>query len=859
MEDESKLKGQLILELEEARKRIAELEEYAAECRLTEKALCKSNEMLEAALATARMAYWDWNRNTGRKIASDSASHVFGLLHTETFERSSEGFKLVHPDDVERYSALVHQAVERGESWHCEFRIIRPCDGRTAWLEERATAKRDPQTGEIHLTGLAWDITEHKLTEQALRMSEERYRILAENAQDVIWAVDPDFHFTYVSPSSVKMFGYTPEEIMSQPFASAYTKESCERIMESLSQAMVWIKEGEVPEEKKNSILEAQRYRKDGSTIWVEITTSGLFNEEGKLVSIVGVTRNISERKKVEEELQKYREHLEEIVKERMIELDVRNTQLEKEVAERKRAECSLRESEALYRLLATNASDIIFTLDMDLRFTFISPSISRIRGFSVEEAMAQTPSEALTPASLEVAMKVFQEEFDGELKDSKDMFKTHTLELEETCKDGSTVWTETTFSVLCDDRNNLTGILGITRDISERKQAEEEKKKLEDKLLHAQKIEALDRFAGGIAHDLNNILSPIIINIEGLLDDEPHDSIRYEILEETLRAAYRQRDLVKKILAFGRRSEQIMKPVHMVPLLEESLAFLRSSLPSTIEIQKYFEVKSDTIIGDPIQIQQVIMNLCRNAADALEGHRGAIEVSLKNSYIKSKRDYMGIQKGEYLELTVRDTGVGMGSDVKERIFDPFFTTKGVGKGTGLGLSIAHGIVKSHAGAIIAKSHVGKGSLLKVYLPLSKARPQAQAFYDNHTPSEFSRRKILLVDDEEIILSSLQRTLKTAGYQVIPSRNGPEALNLFSRKPDEIDLVITDLTMPEMIGLDLAGELLKVRPDIPIILCTGFNDIINQKDVESYGISELLLKPVGAGELKKAIQRVLGV
>jgi PAS domain S-box-containing protein len=413
------------------------------------------------------------------------------------------------------------------------------------------------------------------------------------------------------------------------------------------------------------------------------------------------------------------------------------------------------------------------------------------------------------------------------------------------------------TSRILYDNGGRPVSSTGLITDITGRKRVEEEKRRVEVQLAQAQRIEALDKFAGGIAHDLNNILSPIIVNIEDLLENEPPGSARRDVLDETLKAAYRQRDLIKKILTFGRKSEQAVQPMQVGPLLEESLAFLRSSLPSTIRIEERVEAKADVIVGDPIQIQQVIMNLVQNAADALEEGKGTIEVRLASARLTAAHGHQGIREGEYLRLTVRDTGTGMKPEVMERIFDPFFTTKGAGRGTGMGLSITYGIVQGHGGTITAESHPGKGSTFKVYLPLCEAECEPRVTRGERASSGGGKEKILLVDDEELILSSMQRVLKTAGYEVTPARSGIDAIDLFSRSPDGFDLVITDMTMPGMTGVELARKLLGIHPGLPVILCTGYKDVISQQEAKRNGIRQLLLKPVGAGELKNVIHRAL--
>ncbi|HNY65836.1 MAG TPA: response regulator [Deltaproteobacteria bacterium] len=394
-----------------------------------------------------------------------------------------------------------------------------------------------------------------------------------------------------------------------------------------------------------------------------------------------------------------------------------------------------------------------------------------------------------------------------------------------------------------------------LAREIAEHRRTEEEKQRIEAQLIQSQKIEALGKFAGGIAHDLNNILYPIIINTEMLLEETDPGTSAHEALGQTLKAAHRQKDLVKKILSFSRQSEQRLKKLKLAPFLEETLTFVRSSLPTTIEMRQRISAPEDAVMGDPSQLQQVIVNLCRNAADALESQKGVIEVVLGTVCLNEDPARPGMKPGTYLELKVRDNGKGIPPEIMDRIFEPYFTTKGVGKGVGMGLSVVHGILKSHGGVVTVESSPGKGAQFTVYLPVAEGAEGREAA--DACPAQ-GRKKILLVDDEEIILSSMKRALERSSFSVAAARDGSEALALFEQEPDGFDLVITDLTMPGMNGLAVARKLMEIRPDLPVILCTGFSDIIDEEEAKAQSIRELILKPAGTAEIKEAVSRALG-
>lgn len=381
---------------------------------------------------------------------------------------------------------------------------------------------------------------------------------------------------------------------------------------------------------------------------------------------------------------------------------------------------------------------------------------------------------------------------------------------------------------------------------------------KYERQLQQVLKIQAIGTLAGGIAHDFNNILFPIVGYTELTMDEVAEGSVAHNNLAEILKAANRARDLVQQILTFSRQSGQERKPTKVQYIIEEALKLLRASIPASIEIIHEIDEDCRPVMGDATQIHQVIMNLCTNAYQAMQDKGGRLTVSLKEVDISYEEtvEKIGMQPGKHLRLAVTDEGCGMDASVLDRIFEPYYTTKEQGKGTGLGLSVIHGIVKNHRGDITVNSALGKGSTFQVYLPVIEDDIVATEFEPTNGTAKGNER-ILLIDDEEQIVSMEQQMLENLGYQVTARTNSEEALREFSQQPQNYDLVITDMTMPHMTGDQLAKKLLDIKPDIPVILCTGFNEDITEEKALAMGIQKFVMKPVIKNDLATTIRTVL--
>jgi len=382
-------------------------------------------------------------------------------------------------------------------------------------------------------------------------------------------------------------------------------------------------------------------------------------------------------------------------------------------------------------------------------------------------------------------------------------------------------------------------------------------KQEMETKFLHAQKMESMGTLTGGIAHDFNNILNIILGNTELALEDVPKSNPAYSSLEEIMTASLRAANIVKQLLSFHSKTGQKLQTIQIVPVIKDVLKFLRSSIPSTINIEQDIFVTNETILADPTQINRIMMNLCINASQAMEQTGGSLKVVVKKTVLDdhSAKTYPDLKSGDHVKVIVSDTGPGIEPEIIDRIFDPYFTTKEVGKGSGMGLSVVHGIVKSHGGAITIDSSPGKGSKFSIFFPLVTEKPMVETPIIQDIPR--GSETILFVDDEISIVKMVKKMLRLLGYKVETATRPHDALKLFGLNPDHFDLVITDMTMPRMTGVNLSEKLMNIRPDIPIIICTGHSAHVDQEKAKELGLAAYVMKPINMLETAKTIRKIL--
>lgn len=420
----------------------------------------------------------------------------------------------------------------------------------------------------------------------------------------------------------------------------------------------------------------------------------------------------------------------------------------------------------------------------------------------------------------------------------------------------GDICWQEWTDQALFDGGKNLIEYQSLGRDITKEKLALEEKTRLEKQLRQSQKLEAIGTLAGGIAHDFNNILGIIMGFTELSLDDTGEDSLVHRNLKQIYYAATRAKDLVQQILTFSRQIDDKKVPMRISGVIKDVLKLLRATLPATIEIRQKIAEDDGMVLTDEIQIQQVMMNLCINAQQAMEPDGGILEILMQNvfldvDYLKGK----DLKPGLYVKLSVIDTGQGISPEDIKRVFDPYFTTKGPGEGTGLGLSVVHGIVKNHGGDISVYSEPGRGTAVHIFLPVTDA--EETTYTEETHPLAKGNEYILFIDDEAALVEIGARILESLGYQVEARTSSSDTLNAFRQDPWKYNLVITDQAMPVLTGLQLAGEMRRIRPDIPIVLCTGFSDSINDENYKDHGINAYVMKPMVKKEIAAVIRKVL--
>ncbi|MBU4261782.1 MAG: transporter substrate-binding domain-containing protein [Proteobacteria bacterium] len=525
------------------------------------------------------------------------------------------------------------------------------------------------------------------------------------------------------------------------------------------------------------------------------------------------------------------------------------HAELEQRVADRTK---ELKEEKEKAQKYFDIAGVMLGALNRAGEVTLINQKGCQILGVTEDEVIGKNWFDHYLPGSITKATKeVFRKLMAGETA-AAEYYENPVL-----TSDGSQQIIAFHNILLTDEKGQIKGVLFSGLDITERKRAEVEKARIEVQLRQSLKMEAIGTLAGGIAHDFNNILSAIIGYSEIAIEDLPSDSRVVMNLRKVLKAGFRARDLVKQILAFSRQAN--IDPVYLRPasIIKEGIKLLRSSIPVTIEIYEDIDPATGVIMADPTQLHQILMNLCTNAFHAMEYKGGRLEISLHEVVLgrETLDNELGVAAGTFAQLTVHDSGTGIDPAIRNNIFDPYFTTKEAGKGTGMGLAIIHGIVKNYGGFISCESELGRGTTFKAFLPVVKQdTPADEEILDGIATGT---EEILFVDDEVQIADMAKEILQRLGYAVTLRKSSIEALEAFHNQPEKFDLVITDQTMPGMTGIELSRRMLQIRPDLPIILCTGYSSTVSEAEARFLGIKEFAFKPISIRSLARLIRKVL--
>ena len=545
--------------------------------------------------------------------------------------------------------------------------------------------------------------------------------------------------------------------------------------------------------------FETRMVRRDGRRIWVLINGRAVYDAQGALRHIEGMVQDITHRKNAEAELRR------------------------------------------LSAAVVQVADTIIITNDRG-EIDYVNPAFETTTGFRREEVLGRQPD--FLGADQRNVMR-YREAFDAATQG-----RVWTGTFSNRKEDGSEIIMETTVSPIKSASGRFISCAAVSRDVTE-------KLRFEAQLRQTQKMEAIGTLAGGIAHDFNNMLGVIIGCSELAMDQIPANSLARDDLEKVVDAGMRAKALVRQILTFSRQDESEPKPLMLRPFIKEVVKFLASTLPAAVTIQTRLDATDGTVMADPTQMQQVLLNLCTNAAHAMAPGGGVIRIALtEEEVLDAGGAFPELKAGPYALLTVSDTGCGIPQEQLHRIFDPFFTTKGVGQGTGLGLSVVHGIVQGHEGGVYVSSAVGSGTTFQVLLP-SLSHPDIVALTETALPLPEGSEAILVVDDEPVLGDIIKRILSGLGYRVRLFLDSPQALAFFQRDPDGFDLALLDYNIPDLNGLDLGQRLQAVRPDLPVILYTGMKLENLGRAAEREGTWKFLNKPLSRTDLSLAVRRVL--
>ena len=825
--------------------------------KLAEKEQGKLRTQLSTALEIANLAPWEYDVETAQFTFND---YFYSIYHTTV--RQMGGYKktieeyishFVHQEDIHIVKEVHDRLLEVSDSntaEQTEYRIMY-ADGGTGHVNARIYIVRDSEGRPTRAYGVIQDITGRKRAQEELLEAKDKYTELFNQSAEGIYLFDSDGYIIDVNHMACRQSGYSREELLNlnitdlNSMREDYSNFSKKELLKRLSQ---W-------QPGQRYILEAEYRKKDGTIIPIQTTTGTV--HFGNRDLFLTIAQDISDRKRAEKELQRSKNRLESLWSIAQIADSDLKTIYDHILAE----VLKITESEyAFYGFLAENNKSMLLHA-----YSQKTMADCQIRNnplhFPIDEASIWTKA-------IREKRIITLNDFLSEQPEKKGVPKGHVpvtrlmtvpLVINDRVVSIAAVankkeeYTE-------EDEMQIESFLRNVQILIERKRSEEEKLELTGRLQQAQKMESIGTLAGGIAHDFNNILSPIMGYSEMAMMELPPDSPIQNSIKQIHMAGDRAKELVKQILTFARKRDEERLQLKASTIVKEVIKFLRSTIPTTVDIQYHLRAKNDLILADPTQMNQIMINLCTNAAHAMEEKGGTIDIVLENEYLEP---HLSVQwpdnkHSHYLKITVRDTGYGIESKILDRIFDPYFTTKEIGKGTGMGLALVHSIVKNHGGKITVQSEKGKGAAFLVWLPLIQEEVDENETLPEKVQYPLGKKeKILFVDDEMLNVDLFQAMFEKLGYTITSSTGSVEALETFRKSPHSFDLVVTDMTMPNMTGKDLAKKILSIRPDIPIILCTGFSERINEYSARAMGFKAFVMKPMALHDIARTIRNVL--
>jgi len=714
----------------------------------------------------------------------------------------------VHPDDREATSQAL-ESLGAGEAVLRFTNRYRCRDGSYRFIEWRSLP-----VGEL-VFAAARDMTESRKTEEEIHSRERLLQKIFDTLPIGLWFADKDGRLLSGNPAGIRIWGAEPRV--------------------GLSGLTVFSRPGGFPPGSSSSLADwalAHTVR-EGVTILDEMLLIEAF--DGRMKTILNSTAPVTDDDGV--------------VQGAIV--------VNQDITDRMRVEEALRASEEKYRLIAENTADVITVLDMDLNFTYVSPSIERLRGYTADEAMGQTLDQVITPESMEQIRGLFYEELGREAGQDSDSSRFRTLIIEEYCRGGGTVMAEVSCSFLRDENGKPVGVLTVSRDISERRKAEAEKESLQQQLIQSQKMESVGRLAGGVAHDFNNMLGVIIGYAEMAVAGLDAGNPLQKNLGEIIRAARHSAELTGQLLAFARRQEVSPRVLSLNRLIDGTLNMLRRLLGEDVDLEWNPGTSLWNVRIDPTQVDQILANLTANARDAISGV-GSLVISTSNVSVAGRSDALpGLIPGDYVLLTVSDDGCGIEPEQIDHLFEPFFTTKEMGKGTGLGLATVYGIVKQNMGYIYVDSSYGRGTTVTVYLPRTLAGSAEHGDTERCASPVRGSETVLFVEDEDSILDLGTVILEQCGYKVLKAKSPSDALALLKGLKTKVDLLISDVVMPGMNGRDLRKLIEVGMPGIKVLYISGYTSDI----LAGQGIADdsrfFLQKPFSPSAFSEKVRLVL--